>query len=62
MTARDNMKKDSVSLETVPFLFGSFEKVEIPQTSSMCTGGPTQYTTSSGGRETEYDEDPDPDG
>ena len=62
MTVRDNMKTDFTSLETVPLLFRSFEKVEISQAPSMCTGGPTQYTTSSGGRETEYDDDPDPDG
>ncbi|EFK96468.1 hypothetical protein LDC_1498 [sediment metagenome] len=52
------MKTNSSLLETIPFLFRSFEKVQMPPLMSGSTGGPTQYTTSSGGRETEYDDDP----
>jgi len=41
---------------TIPFLFGFFERVEIVKDSAKANV--TEYSTSSGSRESGYDEDP----
>ncbi len=53
------MDSNSQAVDAVPFMFRFFETVQVPKISPECSMA-TQYTTSSGGRETEYDDDPDP--
>lgn len=49
-----SLSKDEAS---IPFLLSFIEQVDLRNPSFMAAGG-TSYSTSSGGRETEFDEDP----
>jgi len=49
--------KNLEATKELPFMLAFYEEVDL-QNPSYCAAGGTSYSTNSGGRETEYDEDP----